>query len=189
MDALFGLVVWGMACLATYKITLAIVWKRNSSMTLKKKLWLSSFVLIIFAASTIVAVMVSFALDSTSSRVRRWQHLWRFRKNLSCALVFTGVVLGMVMPALWKGICKYPALVVVTLLDAGVLVALDWISLHDVHFMEDLNHVLQMRMSAAIPIGVLGMVLGIGVPFTFVKSFPVQVKATIPTEPIKLKND
>jgi hypothetical protein len=169
VDALVGLLGWGVALYLTFKLILASFWTRRDLAPWSVKVVYSSLVLLLFACFTIVLVLIAIDMDNTHTRERRWEHVWIMRKNISALLVLTGMILGSVLPTFWKSLCRFPELVFICLLDGVTILALDWVSVTDHFFWPDLNHVLELRMSGAVPILIAGVLLGSGVPFAIME--------------------
>lgn len=165
MDALLGLIGWGVAFLWTCKLISASIWSQRDLATWTVKIIYSSLVLLLFASLTVVVGLLVMDMDPTRTREQRWFHLWTMRKNVATALVATGIVVGLALPAMWRALCRFPELVFIAALNVMAIGALDSVSMKDPHFWQDLNHVLQVRMSGAVPIAVAGLFLGFALPF------------------------
>jgi curved DNA-binding protein CbpA len=192
MDAIVGLVGWGVSLAVIFTIILSSFWRQRTLTPWTTKLAYSFFVLLLFACLTTVLVFVSINMDHVGYRHQRWRHIWRLRKNVAVALVFTGIVLGTLFGPFWNFVRRFHALAFLIVLDVAVIVAFDVLSMNDPYFMKDLDHVLRLRMSAAIPIFIAGLLVGCGVPFGIMDLWPLRKGAghrRPPPASTKLKAD
>uniref|UniRef100_A0A7S4AB29 J domain-containing protein n=1 Tax=Pseudo-nitzschia australis TaxID=44445 RepID=A0A7S4AB29_9STRA len=100
---------------------------------------------------------------SEMHRYNRWNHICRFSKNVAASIIISGNLFG----ALLVGIGKYakqlmqPWYLVLSIANIGLWSGLLCLAFYlDRFFYEDLKHTLEMRMSAAIPCLVFGMIWG-----------------------------
>ena len=109
-----------------------------------------------------------------SYRLYRWNAIWESRKNVAAAIIGAGhlfaatVVAGATVAkhryvsSIWRRLSV--AYLFASLANFGVgcgLVSL--VLIMDKYFLDDLEHVVSMRMSAAIPCSLVGMLLGVSV--------------------------
>ncbi len=189
VDALFGLIGWGIVVAVLLKEVAATFWRRADSSSLRNRLGYSSLVLVIFAGLSTSLMMVAIFWDSKNSRESRWRHIWRLRRNVAAALTFTGIIIGKSIPSLWKALRRCPEFIFLVIVNAVVLLGLDWLSLNDGQFIQDLDHVLQLRMSGAIPIAIFGIFIGFGVPFGVTELMTMQPTAINRPESTKAKSE
>ena len=97
-------------------------------------------------------------------RYNRWNHICRFCKNVAVSILISGNLFG----ALLVGIGQYakqlmqPWYLVLSIANIGLWSGLLCLAFHlDRFFYEDLKHTVEMRMSAAIPCLVFGMIWGL----------------------------
>ncbi|CAB9522481.1 DNAj (Hsp40) homolog, subfamily B, member [Seminavis robusta] len=110
-------------------------------------------------------------------RSSRWSQIWKLRKNVALAIFLVGCLVGALALSLgrlfWQSSAKrYLGL---SLLNGSVLLVGVSLALQDQYFAKDLQHVLQMRMSAAIPCALLGMMWGVGLAH-ILSTYQVKVK-------------
>jgi curved DNA-binding protein CbpA len=107
----------------------------------------------------------------------RWTETWMLRKNVSLAIFVLGCFTGAFALAAGRLIrqSRYKKYLGFSMLNASILMVGSSLAYQDRHFANDLDHVLNMRMSAAIPCAVLGMMWGFTVAHC-VSSYQVKVK-------------
>jgi curved DNA-binding protein CbpA len=137
----------------------------------------------LFLASTLlvsVAMVVGLTLHlrkdkdrgvEQAYRLYRWNSIWEIRKNVAASIIGVGHLCGATVVAMttvanhrysssiWRMSVKY---LFASLANFGVGCGLLSLALMmDKYFLEDLEHVASMRMSAAIPCILVGMLLGL----------------------------
>ena len=92
-----------------------------------------------------------------------WQTIWELRKNVAVVIIGFGQLFGATALAFVQ-FAKHRTpmwCLFATLVNIGVGCGLLSLTLLDPYFLNDLDHVVRMRMSAAIPCLVVGMLLGL----------------------------
>jgi uncharacterized membrane protein YidH (DUF202 family) len=176
-DALFGLVGLGFAL--SMVLPQLLGWVRagasSSSHAFKTRI-LRSFFVVCGLAVWVIAT-VSYLNRSDSRRSLRWQHLWIFRKNAGFALLLAGMLVGVTMKRLLKvvihwsgGLCVVPCL-----FNALLVGSAQYFLSRDSHFVADLEHVLQMRLSAAMVFAGMGLLLGLSLTHILTSFRPLRL--------------
>ena len=140
----------------------------------------------LFLASTVlvtVAMVVGLTLHLRKEQTRgiehsyryyRWNAIWEIRKNVVVAIIGVGHLFGATVVAgatmakhrygssVWRHLSL--TYIFASLANFGVGCGLVSLALvMDKFFLDDLEHVVSMRMSAAIPCSLVGMLLGVSV--------------------------
>ena len=108
-------------------------------------------------------------------RNNRWLAIWMLRKNVAVTVVCLGVLLGAMVLSLGRFLWHCQSLLFMSLMNSCILVVGGILAMKDRYFLRDLEHVLDMRMSAAVPCTVLGMIVGMSL-IHFLTTYQVKVK-------------
>jgi hypothetical protein len=169
VDAMVGLLFLGSGFFLVSRrlfhwITAAASAKRGgdgTEPTMQRRSILSAVTLACFAAGAVGTIfLLMMKMDDHEQRSNRWKHMWSMQKNASVALLVSGMVLGAGVRPLLQTLWNLKGLTLNLLLNVLVLGAFDHVILsRDRHFWKDLDHVLKMRMNAAIPFSVVGVLV------------------------------
>jgi curved DNA-binding protein CbpA len=146
---------------------------------------LQAFLFLLVAVSSLLLWGTNFLIQNENPLVDgkkhrrsiRWTETWTFRKNVSLAFVVVGCLAGAFAlragRLIWQS--RYQKYLGLSMLNASVLMVGSSLAFQDRYFAKDLDHVLNMRMSAAIPCAVLGMMWGVTAAH-FLTSYQLKVK-------------
>ncbi|VEU44291.1 unnamed protein product [Pseudo-nitzschia multistriata] len=111
-------------------------------------------------------------------RYMQWESIWDLRKNAAIAIIVSGILSGALIAGLGRFMKQYirPLYLVLSTANIGLWSGLLLFAVHfDRFFYEDLKHTTEMRMSAAIPCLILGLIWGMGGAH-LVSTYRVKVK-------------
>lgn len=120
------------------------------------------FVAILLSISSCVLGVLSHMMTLDVSRLVRWKHLWKFRKNAAFTITALGFAGGLGVIS-FKRLIKNAhngVLLPFLLFNSIVLGAVGALASWDQHFMKDMQHVVQLRKNAAVAFVVLGVFAG-----------------------------
>jgi curved DNA-binding protein CbpA len=137
-----------------------------------------AFLVMMAWVSTLVVLGFTIYLEKTEAgglqqryRLNRWKSIWKVRKNVAITLLGSGLLFAATVIAIaqrfvkrvWWSIRKRLPIkyVLASLVNLGVGCGLLALALTDPYFLEDLEHISSMRMSAAIPCLFIGVLLGL----------------------------
>jgi hypothetical protein len=129
--------------------------------TMQRRIILSAVTLACFAAGAVATLFLLMTkIGHHEQRSKRWKHMWFIRKNAAVAFLVSGMILGAGVRPLLQTLWKLKGLILKLVLNALVLGAFDYVIVsQDRHFWNDLDHVVKMRMSVAIPFWVVGVLV------------------------------
>jgi curved DNA-binding protein CbpA len=165
VDAIIGLVGFG-AAIALLKSAISTSWLRSHTMPRRTKVVNSCVGVVLFCASSLILVVAAINIDPAQGRRARWHHLWRMRKNIAFALFLSGLVFGQAIFPISRFLRRRPGFIIAVILDLCLFAILRLMPVLDRFFVKDFHHVVQVRMSGAIPIGIAGLILGFGTPLS-----------------------
>jgi curved DNA-binding protein CbpA len=122
---------------------------------------LKATVLLVGACGMMLQYITNHSSDDPT-RSFRWQQVWSMRKNAAVALYLFGILTAKSVAIVKHRLVEDAALrklwIESLAWNTVLLLIMILVVTQDPFFAKDLDHVLQMRMSAAIPVSVLGMV-------------------------------
>ena len=169
----------GIASLLVSKVLTYPLFRRPGRNLLGRVCFLAMSVAVSYGM--IIAIDFYFDKETHKSRLvfvmsNKWDRVLMLYKNVAAAVTGLGHLVGNTMFLLMKYL-KYKLStrknvhLLASLVNVSASCALFSLALKDPYFLEDFEHVVSMRMSAAIPCLVIGMLLGvIGAHGTFHKS-------------------
>jgi curved DNA-binding protein CbpA len=163
VDAIMGLLVVGIAT-ALVASMISAYWTNCQATPRPIKLVISGVGLSVFYCLVVTIGSAALRTDPTEGRRERWNHLWQMRKNVAFGLFLSGLFFGHGIFPIFRLLQGRPELFLVGVLDVGLILTLKMLPVLDPYYITDLHHVLHLRMSGAIPIGIAGLLIGFGCP-------------------------
>ena len=109
-------------------------------------------------------------------RFLRWSSIWHSRTVAALCIVFFGGLLGSTMLALGLSFRHTRShLLVLSVCNIAAAIAGTLLALRDRYFQKDLEHVLSLRMSAAVPVAIAGLFTGMSLAH-FLSTYQIKVK-------------
>lgn len=120
--------------------------------------------------------LLQHKIGQYNHRLERWTAIWQLRKNVALCVFGWGCLWGVAAMGLFQWALQLPwRYLGLSLLNGSALCLAIGLTLQDRFFFKDLDHVLNMRMSAAIPCAILGMMWGMGLAH-ILSSYQVKLK-------------
>lgn len=170
VDMIYGLFCLGFLSVSVSKMGTQRLHRRPELRLYNQAVFLLTSALL----STLMVVGTTLYLKHSGSsdiqkmyRYTRWDAIWALRKNVAISIIVFGNLFG----ASVMGVGEYAKqwwtqsirarYLVLSVANVGLWFGLLHLALRDSFFLEDLEHVVNMRMSAAIPCIIVGMVWGL----------------------------
>lgn len=166
VDLVFDLFCLGFASFLLTKILTYRIYRRPSGIRwFHHGLFLASMI----SSTAIIVFGIGMMKEAQAtdlakiSKLSRWKNIWSFRKNGAVVIIGFGQLLGATAMAFIQFAKERTPMryLFETLLNIGVGCGLLSLTLLDPFFLADFDHVARMRMSAAIPCFVVGVILGL----------------------------
>jgi len=161
--------------IASYMVSKVLISRLQSRLNLRV-LYYALFVVSTVILSTIMVngTTIYFINNKGSAegayRLRRWDSILKIRKNVAASVIGVGHLFGATVVTFmyfvkhnsrWRFRRESSLYIFGILLNIGFGCGLLSLALQDKYFLDDLEHVTSMRMSAAIPCLICGLVLGL----------------------------
>mmetsp|Transcript_16742 Transcript_16742/g.18732 ORF Transcript_16742/g.18732 Transcript_16742/m.18732 type:complete len:787 (+) Transcript_16742:120-2480(+) len=178
MDIVYGLLFVGFLFVITSKQLAQKLRRRQPELRRINQVYFLVFSVLL---SALILIGSTYFLQSKMTRYNRWLAIWKLRKNVVVVIIFSGNMLG----ASVLGVGQYMHFLIESedirnlfTISVGI-----WccgiggigLALQDHFFLLDLHHVLETRMSAAIPCAVMGMMFGTSLAYFF-SNYQIKVK-------------
>jgi len=176
MDIVYGLLFLGFLSMITSKKLAQKLRRRQPEL---RRINQAYFLVFSVLFSALILIGTTQVLQNKMTRNNRWLAIWKLRKNVVVVIIFSGNMLG----ASVLGVGQYMHFLIesedflkLSTISVGIwCCGISGLALRDRFFLQDLHHVLKMRMSAAIPCAVMGMMFGMSLAYFF-SNYQVKVK-------------
>jgi hypothetical protein len=176
MDIIYGLLCLGILSVVVSKKLAQKLHRRQPEL---RRINQVSFLVFSVLLSTLMVMGTTYYLLNDMSRYTHWKSIWNLRKNVAVSIIILGNMLGASVLGAGQYVNHYfiqsTGYLKLSVINIGIGCCTIGLAIKDRFFLKDLHHVLDMRMSAAIPCAVMGMMCGMTLAYFF-SNYQVKMK-------------
>jgi hypothetical protein len=173
MDIVYGLLCLGILSVIVSKKLAQKLHRRQPEL---RRINQASFVVFSILLSTLMVMGTTHFLLND---MPLYTHVWNFRKNVAVAIIVLGNMLGASLLGVGQFVIHFfiqsKGYLQLSVINVSIGCCAIGFAIKDRFFLKDLHHVLDMRMSAAIPCAVMGMMFGMSLAYFF-SNYQVKMK-------------
>jgi hypothetical protein len=176
MDIIYGLLCLGILSVIVSKKLAQNLHRRQPEL---RRINQVSFLVFSVLLSSLMVMGTPYFLLNDMSRYTHWNSISNLRKNVAVSIIILGNMLGASMLGVGQYVIHYfiqsKGYLKLSVINIGIGCCTIGLAINDRFFLKDLHHVLDTRMSAAIPCAVMGMMFGMSLAYFF-SNYQVKMK-------------